>query len=229
MSTLITGERLKQLVREDIIQHGLESCVGGIKYDFRLSDRFLKTKHQTPCNISDFNPAEKENYSVEPGETVFVLSEETLRLPKDIKAEVSHKRKLSQEGIRVSGGFCIDPGYEGRLIFGILNFGSRTFILERGSKLIAAQFYRLSHEEIGTFPTPTPLHDFPDELIQIVRGMRTISVGQTKLETLVQDHEKKLNDITKSVDSHKITLTFAKFILGGVVVAVLAKYVIDLL
>ena len=176
MSILIGEEGLKDLISKNIIENGAENCAEGIKYDFRLSGRFLKAKHQIPADVSDFTVKEKENFSIDPGETVFVLSEEILHLPKEIKAELSHKRKLAHLGILVLGGFCVDPLYEGHLIFGMYNYSNNSFQLQKHAKLIAAQFYRLSEEEITNFPKPASLMDFPDDLRAIAKGMRPISL-----------------------------------------------------
>lgn len=215
MSTLITGDKLKTLVADGIIEHGSEERVEGIKYDFCLGGRFLKAKHRQPVDISQFGPGETGDISVEPGETVFVLSQEILHLPDDIKAELSHKRKLAHEGVQVLGGFSIDPGYEGRLIFGIYNFGSEPFVLQEGRKLIAAQFYRLAPDEVGKFPKPTPLYDFPDELIHIARSLRAISPQSLeekinaltiRFETLRENFDKREDwweNFQKSVDELK--------------------------
>lgn len=187
MSILLSGEKLKKLVRDGIIEKGKEENVEGIKYDFRLGDRFLKTEHQGPANISDFTVKEKENYSIEPGETIFVLSCEKLNLPNNIKAELSNKRKLAHLGIFVLGGFCVDPLYEGYLIFGMYNLSNRPFLLEENKKLIAAQFYELVDDETMNLPKPKSLYDFPDDLIEISKGMRPISL---------QGIEKKITDLT---------------------------------
>lgn len=200
MSTLITGNRLKTIV-EKHIEHVKLSNVEGIKYDFCLSDRFLKTKHQAPANISDFTIATKENFTIDPGETVFVLSEEILRLPKNIKAELSHKRKIAHLGILVLGGFCIDPLYEGHLIFGMYNYSNRPFQLQKDKKLIAAQFYELSAEEIGEFPKPKSLMDFPDELVQIAKGLSPISLQG--IENRIEQVSNRLLEIENSIKNRK--------------------------
>lgn len=198
MSKLISGEKLKQLIKDGIIENGKEENVEGLKYDFCLGDKFLKTKHQGPAKISDFNPSEKENYSIEPGETVFVLSLEKLNLPKNIKAELSHKRKLAHLGILVLGGFCVDPLYEGYLIFGMYNFSNQPFRLSNeNQKVIAAQFYELSEEEILDFPKPEALRGFPDELIAISKGMKPISLQG--LESHIEDVSNRLASIEKDL------------------------------
>lgn len=195
MSTLISGEKLKKLITDGIIENGKEENAEGIKYDFQLGDRFLKTKHQGPANISDFTVETKENYSIDPGETVFVMSYEKLNLPKNIKAELSNKRKLAHLGIFVLGGFCVDPLYEGYLFFGLYNLSNRPFLLgKKNNKLIAAQFYELSKEEMAEFPKPKSLSDFPDDLIEISKGMSSISL---------QGIDNKINELTSQLSKLK--------------------------
>jgi hypothetical protein len=119
------------------------------------------------------SPAELRQ--IEPGETVFVLSEEYLRLPRDIKAELSHKRKLSHEGVLILGGFCIDPLYKGYLVFGIHNISAEPFPLEKGRKLIAAQFYRLAPEEQTTSHAPESLEEFPRDITRTITRFGGVS------------------------------------------------------
>ena len=165
MSTQITGEGLKELVREGVIEGGSEDRVEGIKYDVCFGGQFLKAKHGKPMELDDFERADTESVRVEPGETVFVLTQEILRLPSNIKAELSHKRKLAHTGIQVLGGFCVDPLYEGHLMFGLHNFSSEPFPLIKGKKIIAMQFYRLSEEECDEFPEPKgKIFKFPSDV-----------------------------------------------------------------
>src|SRR5579871_2932856 len=103
MSKMLTGERLNEAVtNQSFIQGGDPLCAEGVKYDFRLSERFLKAKFGRPINASE---VPVDQLFVEPGEMVFALSEERLNLPSNVVAELSPKRKLSQSGIQVIGGF----------------------------------------------------------------------------------------------------------------------------
>ena len=138
MPTMVTGNELLQAVEsKTFIIDGAASCAEGIKYDFRLSAHILKASFGGPIDASKLSVAERAALAVEPGEMVFVLSEERLNLPMDMKAELSPKRKLSHAGILVLGGFCIDPGYQGPLLFGLYNFSSTRFPLLPGKKVIA--------------------------------------------------------------------------------------------
>ena len=143
-----TGEKLRKAVEEaTFIKGGDPACAEGIKYDFRMSSRVLKWKYGRSIDINKLPEAEKAEMVIEPGEVVFVLTEETLELPIDIMAQLVPKRKLSHEGVLVLGGFCIDPLYSGKLLVGLYNFASSRFVLEPERKLIAAVFYQLEETE----------------------------------------------------------------------------------
>ena len=270
---------------DGFIKNGQVDGVEGIKYDFHFSGRFLKARYGRELNVKDF-PLDVEATSVEAGETVFVLTEELLDLPNDIKAELSNKRKLAHEGVQILGGFCVDPNYKGPLVFGVYNFSSEPFPLIKGKKIIAAQFYRLSEEEQGEgeYPKPNPIEGFPrdviarigrfhgisnqalekrvEELSTVVHGLRDdferrqdwflkfersideINKALKSLDEIIGGNLKReieerqrgqdqlsrlLRETRERADRHDLLLKFLGFIVGGVVVAVIAYYVIRLI
>lgn len=112
MAKIITGLELKELVSEGkVIQNADINCAEGIKYDFRLGSKLLKSYFGDPIDIeTDLLTVDERNKAVvEPGEVVFVLSKERLSLPKDIYIQLSPKRSLSQDGIELLGGLTVDP------------------------------------------------------------------------------------------------------------------------
>jgi deoxycytidine triphosphate deaminase len=204
MSTLITQDELLQIVQDPngFLTNADPSCVEGIKYDFRFSGRFLKARHGRGLNVADFSPADTESIRIEPGETVFVLTEESLHLPKDVKAELSHKRKLAHQGVQILGGFCVDPLYKGKLMFGMYNFSSEPFPLIKGKKLIAAQFYRLSEDEQDSFPVPKePIEDFPRDVVGIIR--RFVGVSAQALGQKVEELTILVRNLRDDIDKRK--------------------------
>src|SRR5437016_3624732 len=109
MARVITGEQLERAVRDQtFIKGGDPRCAEGVKYDFRVGTRVLKASVGQPIDMLSIPEAER---FVDPGEVVFVLTQERLDLPRDMIAVLSQKRKLSHQGIQVLGGFCIDPLY----------------------------------------------------------------------------------------------------------------------
>jgi dCTP deaminase len=200
----ITGDRLKVAVEtQTFIKAGDANCAEGVKYDFRLGTRILKASFGQPVDLKNMPEAERSSVGVEPGEIVFVLTEERLDLPQNMIAELSPKRKLSHDGILTLGGFCIDPLYRGRLLFGLYNFSSTRFPLRPGKKLVAAIFFELQEGEVGKFRVPeVAIEDFPDELVRLIQNYKPIALKGLEdalLETQRQFAELK-NEIVSARD-----------------------------
>jgi deoxycytidine triphosphate deaminase len=203
MPTMVTGSDIREAVeQETFIQGGDVACVEGVKYDFRMSPRILQAKYQQPIDATRLTEMERLELRVDPGEVVFVLTEERLALPRDMVAQLSPKRKLSHAGILTLGGFTIDPDYVGRLLVGLFNFSSTPFPLSPGKKLIAATFFRLEGREAGNFPhTGEPLEDFPDELVQVMQKYHPVAV--LSVAETVQKLQTELVSLRTEIRSHE--------------------------
>ena len=189
MPTMLTGDRLRDAVlNQTLMRNGDAGCSEGVKYDFRLSNHILKAKFGRPIDASEVS---SDQLFIEPGEMVFALSEERLNLPSNVMAELSPKRKLSHGGILVIGGFCIDPGYTGRLLIGLFNVSSTRFPLIPKKKVIAATFYELEGNELmGSLVPVAPVDDFPDELITTMQRYSPVAI-----QSVVELVERLKNDL----------------------------------
>jgi deoxycytidine triphosphate deaminase len=203
MPTLITGTELVESIKSHIfIDNGDPNCAEGIKYDFRLSNIFLKSKFTRPVSYNDLTETEKKEAVINPGEVVFVLTEERLSLPENIFVQLSPKRKLSHAGILILGGLAIDPGYKGKLLFGLYNFSSTPFPIIPGKKLIGATFYKLIDSEIDKFPPPPPpLDEFPEELIRMINEYEPIVLQHVAKD--LSNLERRFDEIYRTVSSHE--------------------------
>ena len=213
MPLLLTHQDLKSLVDEgELIANGSHKSIEGLKYDFRLGSSFLKAHFGRPMNFEELSGSDKAKAVIEPGEVVFVLTEESVKLPDDVMIVLSHKRKISHDGISILGGFCVDPGYEGYLLIGMHNFSSETFVLEPGRKLIAGLLYRLHEDEGRISPKPDPIWSFPDDLVRMIKTYQPINLNnindsvstlRSELENLkadLRDDRKWREDIKSTID-----------------------------
>ena len=184
MPKIITERIIKEAIKNNtFIINGKLKNAEGLKYDFCMGSLVLKSEYPKPININKLSEVERGKIAVEPGEVVFVLSEEILNLPNNIKAILSPKRKLSHDGIIILGGFCVDPLYNGRILIGLYNCSSKPFPLMPGKKLIAALFYKLENDEIDKFMKPEGIMDeFPRELLNVMGKFKSISLQQLMKE-----------------------------------------------
>jgi len=164
-----------------------------------MSDRVLKAAFGQPMSLGEI-PQEKR--FVDPGEAVFVLTQERLDLPEDMIATLTPKRKLAHGGILVLGGFAIDPLYKGVILLGLYNFSSTPFPLRAGKKVVAALFYEVSLEERqGDSIAPQMIDDFPDELVSLIRNYRPIELKG--LEDSVENLKRELNNLRVDLTTDK--------------------------
>lgn len=201
MANIVAGEKLIEAVKsQTFIKGGEVTCAEGVKYDFRVSSKILKASYQRPIDVDKLTETEKRELFVEPGEMVFILTEEHLDLPNNMIAELSPKRKLSHAGILAIGGFCIDPLYQGRLLIGLFNLSSTPFPIIPGKKVIAATFFVLKEQECCVFARPeAALEDFPDELIQVMQKYRPMVM--TSVLDSIQKIRAQVEAIRREIDS----------------------------
>lgn len=176
MAKILTEPELITIISAgEIVEDGIDKSVEGIKYDFRLGTRILKSGAKE-INTDKLTETERAELGIEPGEMVFVLSEEKLNLPSDIKVELSNKRKLSHCGILVGGGVCVDPRYTGFIVLLLYNFSSTRFPLRPGDKLIAGIFYKLDKSEVSEVRVaPESIDKFPDDVRALMREYKPFS------------------------------------------------------
>jgi deoxycytidine triphosphate deaminase len=200
MPTLITGDRLRDAVKQGtFIKNGDPGSVEGVKYDLRMGSRVLKAAYSQPIDMSELSAIDRSAMSVDPGEAVFVLTQEQLDLPNNFMAILSPKRRLAHGGIIILGGLSVDPLYKGPLWIGLYNFSSTPFPLQSGRKLIAAMFYELSGEELAEFPIPEAagINDFPDELVTLIKNYRPVEL-KSLTDALTQT-QRRLDELTNEL------------------------------
>jgi deoxycytidine triphosphate deaminase len=174
---LVTGARLRDAIEQaTFVKDGTPDSVVGVKYDLHIGNRILKATYSQPVDIDKLSESDRGNLRVDPGEVVFVLTRETLDLPKNMMAVLSPKRTLAHSGIMLLGGLMVDPNYSGVLWVGLYNFSSNGFPLRPGKKLISAMFYELMAEEAQDFPVLKGETDFPDSLIDLIKHYKPIEI-----------------------------------------------------
>lgn len=200
---LISKTELSELVKQNkVIQKGDISCVEGIKYDLRISNKLLSEEYPNSIDISKLEYYKREKLNVAPGELVFLLTEEILNFPKDIYASIIWKRKMNHEGVLVLGGSAVDPLYCGRLLFGLYNFSSEPFPIKPERKITSLILYRLEENEIDDFDKPEARIDgFPDDLLRNMSKYKPTSQQQVELQ--LKELRDEFTLLKKSFDTNE--------------------------
>ena len=111
------------------------------------SNHYELTLGQSYCSTntkSKVLKAEDNQIVIEPGEFYFLESSETLHLPNDLMAFISIKSKVKFKGLINISGFHVDPNFEGKLVFSVLNVGTSPINLTVGDPLFQIWFSTLT-------------------------------------------------------------------------------------
>lgn len=205
MAETITGNRIKKLVEEGkVIENGSINNCGSLKYDFTLSDEILKSDFSTPVKLTDLSVEERREALIQPGEVVYVLTKEKVNLPTNMYMSLSANRGMSEYGVLTLGGFAVDPGYSGRLMFGLFNYSSTPFTLMPGSKLIGGVFYSLGENEIidiDDLEKPKSIDEFPARLVNIISQYSP--TGMSSLEESIRTISKQMDALKEELSKNK--------------------------
>ena len=183
MSKIISGDILKSKIRNsELIEHGKERNCKGLKYDLVFSGRYLKAKIGDPVDYEQIPVAERNDLAViKPGEVVFVITEEIFNLPQNYYAQLTPKRSMGELGVNVNGALFVDPGYNGKLIFGLFNFSSEDFVLQPGKTFASAVIHELEDNEKFEYEDgkrPRQIMDFSPELINMISKCEPIGINE---------------------------------------------------
>src|SRR6266853_4211041 len=77
---------------------------------------------------------------IPPGQFAFLLTEEVITIPGNAIAFISIRARYKFKGLVNVSGFHVDPGWKGRLIFGVYNAGPSPVVLSRGAEMFLIWF-----------------------------------------------------------------------------------------
>jgi len=135
-------EILKRVREEKLLEGCEESNVGGAGVDLRLGKVYvLKTGGRLAEErvMPEVEEAEGDEFVLGAGEYVLVETLEKVNMPKDLAARILNRSSLFRCGASLRNAL-VDPGYCGRLTFGLKNEGEHEFRVERGARICQIVF-----------------------------------------------------------------------------------------
>lgn len=112
---------------------------------------------------------DNEPFAIPAGQFAFLLTEESVTVPRDAMAFISMKARIKFRGLINVSGFHVDPGYTGRLIFSVFNAGPSTVHLQQGMPLFLIWYADLDNSSGEHKKTPGQ-KSIPPELINNISG-----------------------------------------------------------
>jgi dCTP deaminase len=154
-------------------------------YDLSFGDQ-IAIGGAPPRDLEDTDEVE-----IDPGVTAFVCTLEKVMLPKSFCARLGPTSMLARNGIFVSAGLQVDPGYSGKLFVSLHNHGPETFVVCKSMPFLSLEIHRLGIEAAEPYggpynrkermtpadpPQPRPNHSVP--LPQLQRGLAYVDPAQ---------------------------------------------------
>ncbi|MCB0518493.1 MAG: deoxycytidine triphosphate deaminase [Lewinellaceae bacterium] len=145
-------EKLKQLIEA-------KSVISPLPDSMRMSQRIKQGAYELSLGDEVFQTdskdkkrqiltKEREQVIINPGQFALLLTEESVRIPKDKIAFISIRAGIKLRGLVNVSGFHVDPGFEGKLVFSVFNAGSGPISLEKGQPYFLIWFAELSVPEM---------------------------------------------------------------------------------
>jgi dCTP deaminase len=166
--------------------------------------------------------AEREGFTIPPGQFAFLLTEQVVHVPADALAFISMKAKIKFRGLINVSGFHVDPGFTGKLVFAVFNAAPVAVHLRRGDPCFLIWFADLN-SAAETFIRKAPAQTgIPTERINGISGELHSFQGLAKK---IKDVEKSLTDRIHTVEREGALLK----VMAGVVLTVAAGFLLKLL
>ncbi|MCX5770306.1 MAG: hypothetical protein NTZ09_08555 [Candidatus Hydrogenedentes bacterium] len=135
---VLSGRLIRLMLKCGMLLDGADlEQVSGASYDLCLGDEYFKGGRL--CSLAENNPI----LQVAPYDYAIVTSREGSVFPRDICARFDLSNSLFCQGLILSNGPQVDPGFRGPLFCLLFNTSSSPVMLKRGQHYATLEFHRL--------------------------------------------------------------------------------------
>ncbi len=187
-------------------------------YTLRIGDEvYVSPTDQTPDPKSSTirRLAEGEGFTIPQGQFAFLITEETVQVPRDAMAFISMKAKIKFKGLVNVSGFHVDPGFHGRLVFSVFNAGPTVIHLKRGQDCFLIWYASLDEEskkyKVGIYNTslsPDLINALPGELQSLEGLSRRMKDIEKRLDERINKIEPKQAELITRVTTYTAVVAF---------------------
>lgn len=181
---IIPQEVIKLMIKSDTLLESADlSNASGAAYDLTLDDEYYQNGSIRHLDTM------KSFIIMEPGDYALVGSSEIANLPRDVAGRFGLSVSLFMQGIILSNGPQIDPGFNGRLYCLLFNTSSQQFQLKRGQHYATIEFIKLLEPTIpykGKYQHCTTLSQY------LPRSIPSSAIGELRKDVKNLKREKLL-------------------------------------
>lgn len=200
---------------DELVKDASQENISHASYDLRLGDEYYNDGEIK--ELSEKSPF----VTIEPYDYAIVMSKETVSFPRDVAGRFDLTVSLFCQGIILSNGPQIDPGFEGRLFCLLFNTSDARVPLKRGEKYATLEMRKLlapTDPYEGQYQGKEHIADYLPEVR--MRG----AVNELKKEIDKMEEERERLQSVVFTRNITITLGFISFILAilAIVIALLS-------
>lgn len=185
-----SGETLKARL-PGLIEPFDSNAVDCAAYTLRIGHEIYVSPDRevsNPARHSKQRLADGQGFTIPPGQFAFLCTAERVKVPDVALAFISIKARSKFSGLINISGFHVDPGYEGTLLFSVLNAGPKPLHLQQGQPLFLIWYADLDHAtEMKKQPTDGFDGIDPDLINRISGEILSLQSLSDKQRALEQD------------------------------------------
>ena len=148
---ILVDEEIKEAVSsgEIEIRDFLEDCLQPASYDLRVGEEGFITSANRVINIKNEGVLE-----IQPGDFGLIMTHERLWLPANILGRFGLRSVYARMGLLATAGPQVDPGFEGKLVIGVVNFSSQSIKMPYLEPFCSIELERLSKPARNPYQGP---------------------------------------------------------------------------
>lgn len=123
MSGFWSSETLKRRLPELVDPYDASQVIH-CAYELSMGSQAWVTSKDTTKGTIQVDLEDRDRICIPPGQFALLLIHERVIIPDDAIGLLSMKSKYKMRGLVNVSGFHVDPGYEGKLVFGVFNAGT---------------------------------------------------------------------------------------------------------
>jgi len=137
---ILVDEEIKEAVNNNKvgISDFSDDCLQPASYDMRVGEEGFTLSAGKVINIKIDGELE-----IQPGDFALVMTHEKLRISADMLGRFGLRSMYARMGLLATAGPQVDPGFEGKLVIGIVNFSSQLITLPYLDPFCTLELYKL--------------------------------------------------------------------------------------
>lgn len=120
-----------------------EPVVEAASYDLRAGILLWRDRHSGDLETRSFdqNQPVQPTVTLQPGQMIFVITHEELKLSATVSGTVYSRNRLQKENVLALNAGHVDPGYEGPILIRLINLGAQPWTITLGQAVFTVVFH----------------------------------------------------------------------------------------